>query len=80
MQIRNVSLPSRERGLKFPVFAYSFKTLKSLPSRERGLKYLSDDKSRVGYLSLPSRERGLKWNLHIILDLRHRRSLRGSVD
>ena len=37
------SLPSRERGLKFPYFARKVATNRtSLPSRERGLKYCVD--------------------------------------
>ena len=56
-----LSLPSRERGLKFCKdcdFGYSDW---SLPSRERGLKYDHTEKPNAAKLSLPSRERGLKW-------------------
>ena len=34
-----MSLPSRERGLKFSVIASIVLFILSLPSRERGLKY-----------------------------------------
>ena len=37
----NVSLPSRERGLKSDDIAKGEKVPASLPSRERGLKYTS---------------------------------------
>ena len=33
------SLPSRERGLKFPRYCLLLPLHRSLPSRERGLKY-----------------------------------------
>ena len=35
-----VSLPSRERGLKYDMDELEYVETKSLPSRERGLKYL----------------------------------------
>ena len=35
-----LSLPSRERGLKYPYPPYKHTDLQSLPSRERGLKLL----------------------------------------
>ena len=55
-----VSLPSRERGLKYIVERFASRDEQSLPSRERGLK--SDISHATTYLevSLPSRERGLK--------------------
>ena len=37
-----MSLPSRERGLKFENENISFDDLQSLPSRERGLKSLQE--------------------------------------
>ena len=56
-----LSLPSRERGLKF---FYRDKLPKfrngSLPSRERGLKLLKSGEKETRKVSLPSRERGLK--------------------
>ena len=33
-----LSLPSRERGLKFESCLHRFRKIRSLPSRERGLK------------------------------------------
>ena len=56
-----LSLPSRERGLKFLKSKTTLEYIKSLPSRERGLKFpiIHDLQSFVA--SLPSRERGLKY-------------------
>ena len=43
------SLPSRERGLKFPSYRVQKYPGRSLPSRERGLKYRNADTyDRVG--------------------------------
>ena len=36
---RSVSLPSRERGLKYARMKKAYRRRGSLPSRERGLKY-----------------------------------------
>ena len=36
--MENLSLPSRERGLKFMTLKRAFVDIESLPSRERGLK------------------------------------------
>ena len=36
-----LSLPSRERGLKYHKFGVHFQPQQSLPSRERGLKYVT---------------------------------------
>ena len=58
-----VSLPSRERGLKFWLGAMRTCTWTSLPSRERGLKSNMFDNGMPGKESLPSRERGLKSRL-----------------
>ena len=75
-----LSLPSRERGLKFTVDAMNTAEHLSLPSRERGLK----SACRVPFFrffgSLPSRERGLKFTYHNINKTDRSRSLRGSVD
>ena len=55
-----LSLPSRERGLKYQVQIQSAPPTQSLPSRERGLKYYSQVSCQQERVSLPSRERGLK--------------------
>ena len=56
-----LSLPSRERGLKFCKYLLSCKDLMSLPSRERGLKSAYIEDEEIVEESLPSRERGLKF-------------------
>ena len=56
-----VSLPSRERGLKYLVGLNQARATKSLPSRERGLKLTGNPKTSGSAMSLPSRERGLKF-------------------
>ena len=43
----DVSLPSRERGLKFYILVLCTAKAASLPSRERGLKYKTKDLCRV---------------------------------
>ena len=55
-----LSLPSRERGLKFAVTIGIKVFKKSLPSRERGLKSYELVTMLTQNRSLPSRERGLK--------------------
>ena len=55
-----LSLPSRERGLKFSVPFSCRIGYTSLPSRERGLKSARKNLSQPRSESLPSRERGLK--------------------
>ena len=56
----SLSLPSRERGLKFKINSFGRCQTWSLPSRERGLKYKTSVALSVKKASLPSRERGLK--------------------
>ena len=56
-----MSLPSRERGLKFSDMGVETDTLASLPSRERGLKSENVVQRIDDMESLPSRERGLKY-------------------
>ena len=75
-----MSLPSRERGLKFCSAHTTRLMLVSLPSRERGLKLMKEDGTKESLLSLPSRERGLKLRSTVHPRLPVRRSLRGSVD
>ncbi len=75
-----LSLPSRERGLKFCDGRFPRVPLWSLPSRERGLKYLPVGINIRHLSSLPSRERGLKCQDSIEDNDYQRRSLRGSVD
>ena len=55
-----MSLPSRERGLKYYLLFQSDFGRMSLPSRERGLKCQGLGESLAETKSLPSRERGLK--------------------
>ena len=55
-----LSLPSRERGLKLDLIELEPTEALSLPSRERGLKFLLPEAPLSRWLSLPSRERGLK--------------------
>ena len=74
------SLPSRERGLKSPVFCYNISVFLSLPSRERGLKYHRICQLDGSGRSLPSRERGLKFAMTELIVAVPRRSPRGSVD
>ena len=64
---QHMSLPSRERGLKFywPINLNPYRT--SLPSRERGLKYQAYPLVLYQLWSLPSRERGLKFSLPSLL-------------
>ena len=58
-----MSLPSRERGLKYGEVEQTYQSRQSLPSRERGLKcvYVAMAMDDGTIESLPSRERGLKW-------------------
>ena len=75
-----MSLPSRERGLKYGELIIDCFAGGSLPSRERGLK-----SAVVFYVlwlveSLPSRERGLKSDTYIYAERKNSRSPRGSVD
>ena len=57
-----MSLPSRERGLKFCRGGAEGLEDESLPSRERGLKSYKAFECRATMSgSLPSRERGLKY-------------------
>ena len=60
ISVWTVSLPSRERGLKFVRGSGSNQHKKSLPSRERGLKFPGIAIYLSLITSLPSRERGLK--------------------
>ena len=64
-----LSLPSRERGLKFDWEPRTPWRTESLPSRERGLKYLCLWVGLPISTSLPSRERGLKSDRVAVLDL-----------
>ena len=76
-----MSLPSRERGLKFGIqngLCDGFYA--SLPSRERGLKFNHNARYVRPPQSLPSRERGLKLGIQNGLCDGFCRSLRGSVD
>ena len=57
-----VSLPSRERGLKYSEAPSDRAGAVSLPSRERGLKCKRESNWHDCGWSLPSRERGLKYN------------------
>ena len=57
-----LSLPSRERGLKYSVSSESVTESASLPSRERGLKCKVVSVKINNVVSLPSRERGLKFS------------------
>ena len=64
--LRQQSLPSRERGLKFGFYVqYVLVMSMSLPSRERGLKSITDEIDADVLKSLPSRERGLKSYIQI---------------
>ena len=56
----NMSLPTRERGLKPPSDAAAIPPLLSLPTRERGLKPAIKFAIVMRKVSLPTRERGLK--------------------
>mgnify|MGYP006988204478 CR=1 FL=1 len=76
----DLSLPSRERGLKFRLKLKNIILLTSLPSRERGLKSHSQWNTERVSLSLPSRERGLKFPVLFDEEISDSRSLRGSVD
>ncbi len=75
-----LSLPSRERGLKYLLSNFLYSIFKSLPSRERGLKYIYYITKMSPSQSLPSRERGLKLQQRKLMAAYFRRSLRGSVD
>ena len=75
-----LSLPSRERGLKFEEYSKKGGRIASLPSRERGLKYCQKDAYKSRKESLPSRERGLKSLSYASNGICTSRSPRGSVD
>ena len=55
-----MSLPTRERGLKYGSQRSGRRQAESLPTRERGLKFLFLRRDVVPGRSLPTRERGLK--------------------
>ena len=55
-----MSLPIRERGLKYICNLCLIPLLASLPVRERGLKLAKYDFKSPHIQSLPTRERGLK--------------------
>ena len=77
----SLSLPSRERGLKYGNAGKTICYNQSLPSRERGLKFKAVDAIGRFFSSLPSRERGLKYLKKLMLyQSTVSRSLRGSVD
>ena len=76
-----MSLPSRERGLKFSLPLFVNNGIRSLPSRERGLKSLKDITNKTiadvapfagAWIEIPWREQ--------VCGVQVRRSLRGSVD
>ena len=78
---RCLSLPSRERGLKFikKIFAMNKESVAPFAGAWIEILYPSVMHSKSG--SLPSRERGLKSCIKLFPTQRHlRRSLRGSVD
>ena len=50
-----LSLPMRERGLKFILSILPAVPVMSLPMRERGLKYVMPDEDLAKDLSLPMR-------------------------
>ena len=75
-----MSLPSRERGLKYCVLPAGDDQRPSLPSRERGLKWHAHGVRAGQAMSLPSRERGLKFWPGVGVGTQPRRSLHGSVD
>ena len=59
-----VSLPPRERGLKYLVLSiFKCMGILSLPPRERGLKFFNFLEECLSLPSLPPRERGLKYTL-----------------
>ena len=61
-----MSLPLRERGLKFNVLNLHPSQAPSLPLRERGLKFrVSSTHDLGGTQSLPLRERGLKLDVRV---------------
>ena len=76
-----MSLPSRERGLKFCISGHCTRCIKSLPSRERGLKCDGNegnpDKGLVAPLAGAWIEIANKARKPLA---KHRRSPRGSVD
>ena len=75
-----MSLPTRERGLKYNPKVYIRRGELSLPTRERGLKSETGNSSNASGKSLPTRERGLKYVWRWFDDADKGRSLHGSVD
>ena len=69
---RSVSLPVRERGLKFFAVLLIFRVIRSLPVRERGLKLMQTVKDKYLSESLPVRERGLKCTHYCLSPILHR--------
>ena len=57
----DLSLPTRERGLKYEKYIGGGTEPTSLPTRERGLKYGLYIELKTPKGSLPTRERGLKY-------------------
>ena len=60
LAIDKPSLPSRERGLKFPLISKYMREMQVAPLAGAWIEILSACISIAGFLSLPSRERGLK--------------------
>ena len=75
-----MSLPTRERGLKYAAYHRGKSAAGSLPTRERGLKYAGFQGFRLYPMSLPTRERGLKYVVCKQAVALCGRSLHGSVD
>ena len=75
-----MSLPMRERGLKYQGTGAQWDEVQSLPMRERGLKlHLRGGRARQ-FASLPMRERGLKSPYGTTGNINMSRSPCGSVD
>ena len=79
-RLSTVSLPSRERGLKFVESnSYCYKSSVA-PLAGAWIEITDDDGKLTGNMSLPSRERGLKSPDGTPLQRNLCRSPRGSVD
>ena len=66
-----MSLPTRERGLKFDNTIICNILHASLPTRERGLKYSLPLPHTLELWSLPTRERGLKLKSACYINQKH---------
>ena len=79
--LHSLSLPTRERGLKYSTRSKQSICSKSLPTRERGLKWLNNLLHELGVQVAPYAGAWIEIDREQLIRTAYRsRSLRGSVD